>query len=144
MDFNKLPIIQAITARMDWLNQRQSVLSTNLANSDTANYTPRDLRPLDFREALQGASGAGPASAPASSRHQANMDALQSGTALSGSRRKGYGQYDAKGIETTPSGNSVVLEEQLIKVAETQLEYTAMTNLYRKQVDLIRLAVSRR
>ena len=43
--------------------------------------------------------------------------------------------------ETAPSGNAVILEEQLIKVAKTQDDYQTMANLYRKHMDMFRLAV---
>ncbi len=53
-------------------------------------------------------------------------------------------EVEARGIETSPTGNSVVLEEQLIKVSETQIQYSMLTNLYRKQADMIRMAIGRR
>jgi flagellar basal-body rod protein FlgB len=43
-----------ISRRMDWLSQRQTVLSQNVANADTPNYQPRDLKTLDFRAELRG------------------------------------------------------------------------------------------
>ena len=53
-------------------------------------------------------------------------------------------EIQAKGMETSPTGNSVVLEEQLIKVSETQIQYSMLTNLYRKQADMLRMAIGRR
>ena len=38
--------------RMTWLNQRQDVLSQNVANADTPGYVARDLKPLDFDDVL--------------------------------------------------------------------------------------------
>ena len=38
--------------RMTWLNQRQDVLSQNVANADTPGYVARDLKPLDFDDML--------------------------------------------------------------------------------------------
>ena len=35
--------------RMTWLNQRQDLLSQNVANADTPGYVARDLKPLEFR-----------------------------------------------------------------------------------------------
>ena len=43
--------------------------------------------------------------------------------------------------ETAPSGNAVVLEEQLINVAQTQADYNAITNLYKKQVSMLKMAL---
>ena len=45
------------------------------------------------------------------------------------------------GYETAPSGNAVVLDEQMGKLAETQLDYELTTNLYRRQVGLIKTAL---
>ncbi|MGH6947750.1 MAG: flagellar basal body rod protein FlgB, partial [Kiloniellales bacterium] len=44
--------------------------------------------------------------------------------------------------EITPSGNAVIVEEQMIKAAETQNHYQLITNLYRKHKEMLRLAVS--
>ena len=46
-------------------------------------------------------------------------------------------------FETSPSGNSVVLEDQMIKVAETQMDYQTVTGLYSKSLGLIKIALGR-
>jgi flagellar basal-body rod protein FlgB len=43
--------------------------------------------------------------------------------------------------ETAPSGNAVILEQQLIKNAETVTDYQLMTNLYRKHVSMFKMAL---
>ena len=43
MDLNKIPVLKMITTQMDWLNQRQKVLSQNIANADTPDYVAHDL-----------------------------------------------------------------------------------------------------
>ena len=35
MDLSKIPLLGMVTKHMDWLNQRQKVISQNIANSDT-------------------------------------------------------------------------------------------------------------
>ncbi len=137
MDLLSLPIFQAITGKMEWLNRRQGVLSENLANSDTPGYTPHDLKELDFGELLKSSSSP-------TAIHQAQMAAVKNGgTPPSVSAiGKNAEEIEKKGIETTPTGNSVVLEEQLINVAQTQVQYNMLTNLYRKQADMVRMAVS--
>ena len=137
MDLLNLPIFQAITGKMEWLKRRQNVLSENLANSDTPGYTPSDLTPMDFSTMLNSSSSA-------TAIHQAQLQqAMHGGTADSGEQMgKDAEVVQKKGLETTPNGNSVVLEQQLINVAETQIQYSMLTNLYRKQADMVRLAVS--
>ena len=56
MDFSKIPLFTALTKRMAWLGERQKVLAHNIANSDTPNYTPRDLKPVDFRAMTENVS----------------------------------------------------------------------------------------
>ena len=43
----------------------------------------------------------------------------------------------------TPSGNAVVLEEQLMKVAETVMDHQITANLYAKHVNMIRMVLGR-
>jgi flagellar basal-body rod protein FlgB len=43
----------------------------------------------------------------------------------------------------SPVANSVVLEEQMMKAAQTQMDYQAVTGLYAKSVGLIKIALGR-
>jgi flagellar basal-body rod protein FlgB len=61
------------------------------------------------------------------------------GTIQSGGPARIERQKDV--YETSPSGNAVILEEQLIEVAKTQSDYQLMVNLYRKHMDMVRTAV---
>jgi flagellar basal-body rod protein FlgB len=45
--------------------------------------------------------------------------------------------------ETSLDGNAVVIEEQLMKVSETQGHYRLATNLYRKHITMIKAALGR-
>ena len=139
MNLLDLPIFKAMTGQMEWLNRRQSVLSENLANSDTPGYTPHDLNQIDFSELLKG-------NRSASAVHKAQMAAAEHASDGNDATTLGRDaeQVETRGMETSPTGNSVVLEEQLIKVSETQIQYSMLTNLYRKQADMIRMAIGRR
>ena len=46
-----------------------------------------------------------------------------------------------KPYEIAPAGNAVVLEEQMMKIAETQIDYELTTILYRKNVHLLKMAL---
>ena len=48
-----------------------------------------------------------------------------------------------KTFETTPDGNSVVLEDEMMKVAETQQDYQLATMLYGKSLGLLKMAVGK-
>ena len=129
MDLRQIPIFGAITRRMHWLNQRQEVLAQNIANSDTPGYRARDLKPTDFAE-------------QASPFRQLRL----AGTAPGHMQpRKDQGDFRAdkqKDVyEVAPTDNSVVIEEQMLKVAKTRIDYETMTTLYKRHVSMIRTAL---
>lgn len=133
MNLNKLPIFALITQRMAWLAQRQQVLAENIANADTPGYRPRDLTAKSFRAMLQ----ARLPSLGVKLTQQGHIMPTRSGGAFRAELASGS-------IMTAPSGNAVILEEQMIKVSETQSAYRLATNLYRKHVSMIKAAIGRR
>ena len=129
----RLSIFEVIARRMDWLGQRQTVLAQNVANADTPGYEPQDMKDGPFGRLL--ARKLAPV-APAST-HPSH---LQGQAPVP---RPGESEDQRDRFETAPSGNAVVLEEQLVKVAETQMAYQTMTNLYRKHLGMIRTSLGR-
>jgi flagellar basal-body rod protein FlgB len=130
----KLSIFDALARRMAWLGQREQVLAQNVANSDTPDYVPQDLEHGPFARLLT--RRLAPVEPVAT--HPDHLRGAQ-GRA----ERPADSEDQRERFETAPSGNAVVLEEQLIKVAETQMDYQTMTNLYRKHMQMIRMALGR-
>jgi flagellar basal-body rod protein FlgB len=134
MDLRKLPIFAMMSKRMAWLAQRQQVLAQNIANADTPGYRPRDLKPLGFKELARSSL----ASLRPKVTHAAHI------ATASGARETGFPQTVQKeSVETTLSGNAVVLEEQLMKASQTAMDYETTTNLYRKHISMIKDALGR-
>jgi flagellar basal-body rod protein FlgB len=129
----KLSIFDAIGRKMAWLTQRQTVIAENIANADSPDYAPRDLKESAFARLLMRST----APVTPAATHNAHLD----GTLAKGAEFKSDEQR--RPYETAPDGNAVVIEEQLIKVAETQMDYQLMTNLYRKHLSMIRTALGR-
>ncbi len=127
----KFNIFSVLSKRMDWLSQRQKVLADNVANSDTPNYVPRDLNEAEFQNVLRNRL---PAVEPTATHAGHMRGTMQSGGPARIQRQKNP-------YETSPSGNAVILEEQLIEVAKTQSDYQMIVNLYRKHMDMYRMAV---
>ena len=124
----KLNVFAAINRRLEWLGQRQTVLAQNIANADTPDFRPRDLEEPSFARLL-----------PA-----VRLVATDGGHITGRPAGRAAGEHEIKqSYETAPGGNAVVLEEELIKVAETQMAYQTMTNLYRKHLQMMRLALGR-
>jgi flagellar basal-body rod protein FlgB len=134
MDLSKLPLFSLISQRIGWLSEREKVLAENVANADTPNYKARDLKPQDFAS-MMGAAGSGGRMTPAAT------DARHFDTRAGGSS-KNVAIKDAK-AEATLSGNTVSLESEMMKVAETAMDYQLITNLYRKQIGLIKAVIGR-
>ncbi|HLT02533.1 MAG TPA: flagellar basal body rod protein FlgB [Geminicoccaceae bacterium] len=130
----KAALFQLISARMSWLSQRQVVLNQNIANADTPDYRPRDLREADFKRLVEGVAA----------RPDRLAMARTDGTHLAGVRvaRLGLaGRAQRVVYEVAPDGNAVVLEEQTAKAAETALAYQLTSNLYRKYLGMVRSAL---
>jgi len=45
--------------------------------------------------------------------------------------------------EVSPDGNGVIMEEQMVKAAQTMLDYNLMVNLSRKQSAMMRVVLGR-
>ena len=129
------PIFSMMKERMHWLADRQRVIAENVANADTPNYIARDLAEPDFGAMLRRRSSSQVLSAAQTDPQ--HFDANASGGSSSGSlmRRPDF--------ETTPTGNSVVLEEQMIKAAENQMDYQTVTGLYSKSIGMLRIALGK-
>jgi flagellar basal-body rod protein FlgB len=134
------PLLDAITRSMHQLDQRQRVVAENIANSETPHFKARDVAPTDFSALLasQQARGAG---VHVSRPLIAISDAM---VAMGASRPRDPRIVDDKETsETKPDGNNVTLEEQLLKMGQIQTDFSALTNLYRKQMSLIDTALGR-
>ena len=133
MDFSKLDLFKAIETRSRWLTERQKVIAENVANSSTPGYQPSDLKPLDFKSHLKSL----PALQMAATQSQHIQAAPLSDNTI-------FPTSKTRDFETQPSGNAVVLEEEMIKSTENQSDYDAMAQLYRKQIGLVKTVLGTR
>ncbi len=120
---------------MDFLSQRQSIIAQNVANADTPGYRPRDLEEQDFGKILGDISG-GRSGIQKVSMASSSADHIGGSSMDPAKARKQKEVYEA-----TLSGNSVVIEEQLVKSNKNTMDYNLMSNLYQKNVGLIRSAL---
>ncbi|NLS27302.1 hypothetical protein S2M10_22970 [Sphingomonas sp. S2M10] len=129
-------IFSAIQMRMQNLSQRQQVIAQNLANSETPGYKSRDVSEPNFGDLLQGAGGISIAKPRVElTGTMKNLGAVQPvGSGL---------VFDKDITETKPDGNNVTLEDQLLKMGKVQADFSAMTNIYRKQMMLLKTALSK-
>ena len=133
MSFGKLQLFASLSRRMDWLGDRQRVLAQNVANANTPDYRPQDLKALDFRSLVK-PQGAG----------RLELAATDGGHLGPRTPRSPFAQEHPRGTyETTLSGNAVDLETELQKVAESAMDHQTVSNLYRRHVDMFKAAIGR-
>lgn len=136
MDFMGLPVFSALKNKMQWHQARQGVLSQNIANASTPGYEAMDMKPPE-------AGGLKPVKMAANGGFSAMVTDPKHIAAGIGSPSFGKGAERSDAFEVTPDGNSVVLEEQMMKIAGNQMDYEAATSLYTSNLGLLRTAMGR-
>ena len=129
-----IPFFGLLKGRLGYLGQRQRLISQNVANADTPGYVARDLKPFSFDGAMKAAAG------PQGLGPAATNPMHLPGTARPPSVWRAGAAPDS---ETTLDGNSVVLEEQMMKMGEARMGYDAAVGFYQKSLGFIRTAARR-
>ena len=128
MAITDLSLFSMLRTKMQWHQERQRLLAENVSNSDTQDYRPRDLAPLQFDRMTPTLKSIG-------------LDRTVSGHIAS------LGQSPASrfgGSEVRAAGIAVNLEDEMIKVAANQMDYQAATTLYTKSLGLLKIAIGKR
>lgn len=133
MGLSSLTLFNMMKERIGWLGRRQEILAQNVANADTPHYEARDLRPFNFKELIQ-------------ERPKPFVPMLTSPMHRPGVQQA-YSQFGEvikpAPYETSPDGNGVVLEEQMAKIGDTRVQHRLMTELYSKNISMIRIALGK-
>lgn len=110
--------------KLDWLQQRDTVLAGNIANSNTPGYVAHDLSP--FQAQLSGA-GVGLMRTEEGEDLGAGGDRADVTSATDG--------------ESSPDKNGVSLDQQLTKLAQTQDQQGEVTTLYKRYTSMVQTAL---
>ena len=120
-----------LAIKMSYDGERQKVLAQNIASIDTPNYKAQDLVPLDFKNVL------------AAQTQQVSMtvtsDMHMTGGLPYTQRFRSIASRNT--FERTPVGSTVVVEEQMLKVAQNATDYQMTTNLYKKVGNFLKEAL---
>jgi flagellar basal-body rod protein FlgB len=131
MDLSQMTLFKMARQKMSWLGQRQSVLAQNIANANTPGYRSKELEGLDFDRELKQVTPV---------RMQATSGRHLTGTVTPPEHRVEKDRLRDV-YEVNPDGNSVVMEEQLMKLSDNQMQYQLASNLYHKNMKMLRLAL---
>lgn len=125
----KLSILRLASGLAAHSTARQSVVTENIANADTPGFQARDIAPFDV------ALDEGPAFQSQTTR----PGHLAFGGELAGFEAREVAAFGAE----TPNGNSVSLEDQMIRAAEVKQNHDLALGVYRKTMDVLRASIGR-
>lgn len=133
MGNGSLSLFTAMKQKMHWHQTRQGVLAENVANAETPGYRGRDLKSFNFADHVRQTSTA-----------QVSTKKTHSGHfAVSSSSVGGFAAKRVPNFTSTPEGNGVTLEDEMIKISQNQMDYQAVTTLYTRSMRLLRTALGR-
>lgn len=141
MILGEIPILSAIKQRLHWLSARQGQIAENVANANSPGYTPMTLKPQDFSDLVSSVGGVEKRRETATALRRTQDQHFDVGGAPA-DRSPAPRRVD-KVFERQPNGNAVMLEQEMIDQAQTQIEYNMLLNLYRKHGSMLRTAMSR-
>jgi flagellar basal-body rod protein FlgB len=133
MGVMQMPVFSALAEKMRWHQARQGVLAENVANAETPGFRGRDLAQFQFEDHLRTLSVAAVTTATTTPGH----------IAVGGSGAGGFNPRDTELFELTPEGNSVTLEDEMMKITTNQMDYQAATTLYTRSLKVLRTALGR-
>jgi len=109
-------VLQLAAQRTQWLSARDELIAANVANASTPGYQATDLQP--FSSVLDSAQ------VSMVSTNPAHM--TPGGDGFAAAR-----VVEADSSETTLSGNSVDVENEMMKLSDVNREYAMATNIKR-------------
>ena len=109
-------VLQLAAQRTQWLSSRDELIAANIANANTPGFQATDLQP--FSAVLDSAQVAMVSTNPA--------HLTPEGDGFTEAR-----VVESDGPETTLSGNSVDVENEMMKLGEVNRDFTMATNIKR-------------
>lgn len=113
---NNLSILAQSSAMARHAAERHRVISENIANADTPKYKARDLPVFDPKIAT---------ASPTDYERLMRPERI-------------------RGLETSPNGNNVAVEDQMTRAVQAQGAHEAALRVYQKSMELLRMSLSGR
>ena len=107
---------------------RQSVIARNIANADTPGFKAQDLK--SFSDTF------------GQSARDVTLATTRPGHQPSAALGSSWSMVDAVG-RPSPNGNTVSLEEEMVRSTRAQSAHTTALTVYRSSLDILRTALGR-
>lgn len=136
----ELKVMSMARALARHAESRQTLISENIANADTREFRARDVKPFSEVYAGPGAAEGSPHSLP-----RAGFGMMGALTPGAGPARDDVGRaYEITRFGADlPSGNSVSLEDQMVRGAEAMADHQLSLGIMRKTMDLMRMVITK-
>jgi flagellar basal-body rod protein FlgB len=128
MDPTNIGLFDLAEKRLVWTAQRQSVLAGNIANANTPGFQARDVQ--SFASVLSGAGSVEP---------MRTQPGHMAGTVPTGLASLTSDPPKARSLD----GNTVALDQQLTKVADTETTQSLVTSIWKKYTAMFNMALGR-
>lgn len=125
--FENLNVIKMANAMSERAGARMGVIAKNIANADTPGFRAMDLP--SFAESYHDPS------LPLRATRQGHLNVSNDGS-----------DFKARLAKTTasPNGNSVSLEQEMVKSAEVRQDHEMALAIYRNATDILRASLGRK
>lgn len=126
MDLNAIGLFRLAGQRLEYLSERQRLVAENVVHANTPGYRAKDLKPFEAMLTTP---------APVAPR-------LTSAVHLAGTLAPQPFRVERQpaGWETTPDGNAVALDEEMMKGGETRDAFALTAGLFQKNIQILRAA----
>ncbi len=128
--FEKIETIRMARAMTDHAAQRQNIVARNIANADTPGFKARDVS--SFADTYRN----GP---EAPQLHGTNPRHLTTPFWSTSQAR-----ITIDDAQPSPNGNSVSIENEMVKTAQLRHEHDLSVGIYRSALDMLRTSIGRR
>jgi flagellar basal-body rod protein FlgB len=136
MDLNKIPLLSVLKGRMSYVSQRQKLISENVANSNTPDFAPSDLKAFTFDAALR-SQGVLPQAGQPIGAARTQSSHLTGNQKVSGP----WKPEESPDSEARLDGNQVVLEDEMLKMTTAKLDYDAAISFYQQSMGMLKMAI---
>tara|TARA_E500000178_G_C16348279_1_gene456308 strand:+ start:69 stop:482 length:414 start_codon:yes stop_codon:yes gene_type:complete len=133
MNLSTLNVFRVATVKMGWLSERQGVLAQNIANADTPDYRAKDLKAPSFSKIMSNGN------------HNVKMVQTAKGHMIgleNTMNSRLIKERDKDVYEVSPNDNAVIMEEQLIKISESSMNFKLASSIYSKNLSMFKMALN--
>lgn len=127
--FEKLEILQMAQSMASHASLRQNAVSQNIANADTPGYKARDV--ASFTDTYKG------------TEDSAALRTTRAGHVGGSNVYSASVTIDSSPGTTSPNGNSVSLEDQMVKGVEVRREHDLALAVYKTSMTILRTSLGR-